>query len=361
MKHRRMFTILIILSLTLSGCSLAPKEEVLPEAPVIPIGNVEDYELVEVLRGDIIESLTVDCTYTAFQTEELNFQVSGIRLDHVYIKEGDLVKKGDLLADLEMDHLGEQIEDRTDNVNLLEIKISNENDRKELAISSQNKLKAMDGYNSQIDKEYELELRGYDNSIHSLQDELYIEKKRLDQLTEEQFNRQIVAGMEGIVSYIANYQNGDLSDQETTFIKIYNPSTMVFVVDGKYSDLFTLGQEYTVDVYGMEYKVIALSPEDLSPLGNPDEVSQKIYLKLIEDNTSLQSGNQGKITFIINEMNDILYLPLAAVHKEDGNAYVYIEDEGGFKSMKQIEIGTSADKKVEIISGLDEGDKVILK
>ena len=43
-----------------------------------------------------------------------------------------------------------------------------------------------------------------------------------------------------------------------------------------------------------------------------------------------------------------------------GKAFVYIEDEGGFKSIKEVEIGLKADGKVEIISGLQKADDKVM-
>lgn len=41
--------------------------------------------------------------------------------------------------------------------------------------------------------------------------------------------------------------------------------------------------------------------------------------------------------------------------------FVYVQDENGLRAMAEVETGFEADGFVEILSGLEEGDAVILK
>ena len=84
--------------LVLGGCS-QPEEMV--EGPVIeketePIS----YELAVVSRGTIQKTLKVKCTYTQVKDQTVSFSLSGKQISDVYVKEGDQVKKGQLLAQL---------------------------------------------------------------------------------------------------------------------------------------------------------------------------------------------------------------------------------------------------------------------
>ena len=55
----------------------------------------------------------------------------------------------------------------------------------------------------------------------------------------------------------------------------------------------------------------------------------------------------------------MLTLPLSAVYHADGKPYVYVLDENDFRQIVWIETGLVGDEKVEILSGLNEGDKVV--
>lgn len=355
----RILMISFMLSFGLSGCSLAPKEEVLPDAPIIQTSAIKPYQSVEVIQGDIIETLTIACTYKAFDTEQLSFAINGKRIDHVYVKEGDHVEAGDILADLEMNDIKDQIEVRRKNIELLKLRLSNEKELKGLALSNYQILKNTKGYHDQIGLRYELEILNYENSINKINDEMQIEQMRFDSLQEDIESRQIVAGINGIVSYVASYNRYDHSDNDKNFISIYDPDTMVFVVSGADPELFKTGDIIDILVSNTEYQGVVIRPQDYEDSNETSSTIQDVYIKVEDKNNLLQSDDRGEITFTVTELYDVLYLPSATVHEEDGKAFVYIEDEGGFKSIKEIEIGLKADKKVEIISGLEKGDNVI--
>lgn len=359
-KQKLLLAILIIFILTASGCGFAPKEEALPEAPVIPTGNVQQYKKVEVLRGDIIENITIDCTYMAFQVEKLMFHINGLHINHVYVEEGDYVKAGDVLADLEMGDLFRQIEERSSDIELLNKKLSNEKELRELSISTREMLKNIEGYNSQIASQYMLEIETHDDAIAGLTNDLFIAQERLKQLNEDANKRQIIAGIDGIVSNITNYDNWYVSDKEAKFITVYDPNTMVFITDEKNSDLFQSDQKVNITVTGMEYNAVVISPEELINLKVPVPNNSSVYLKVDDLQGRLQNNDKGEITFILNELKDVLYLPSSAVQKENDKTFVFIEDKGGFKSIKEVETGLTIGRKVEIKSGLNEGDSVIL-
>jgi HlyD family secretion protein len=103
-----------------------------------------------------------------------------------------------------------------------------------------------------------------------------------------------------------------------------------------------------------------MSSEELNDQIMSDQSKGAVYLKTDDKQGQLQDKDIGEITFILNELKDVIYLPQAAVHKGNDKMYVFVEDEGGFKSMKEVETGLSLDRKVEIKSGLSEGDIVIL-
>lgn len=359
LNKSKLFTILLIISIALTACSLAPKEEVLPDAPIIPTGKVKPYQSVEVIQGDIIEQIKFDCTYKAFDTEQLSFAISGKRIDHVYVNEGDYVQAGDVLADLEMNDINEQINICKKNIELLELRLSNEIELKELAMHNYLKLKKIDGYEDQIGHRYELAIVNHEKSISKITDDLKLEQMRYDSLMKEIESRQIIAGISGIVSYVASYNRYDYSDKDKNFISIYDPDTMVFVVSYAEPEFFNIGDKVNILVSDTEYQGHVISPKINDDTNKTSTSYQEVYIKVEDKSNLLQSGDRGEITFTVTELHDVLYLPSVAVHKDEGKAFVYVEDEGGFKSIKEIEIGLKTDKKVEIVSGLEKGDKVI--
>ena len=159
-RHNRLFALIFVLVLT-SSCNLA-QEEVLPDAPVIQEAKLKEYKKAEVIRGDIIDKVSVDCRYSAFQSEELAFGINGLRIYNVYVEEGDYVKAGDLLAELMMDDLKEQIEAYLDNIESINLKISNQADLRDFTLSALSELQEIEGFNEQLSSRYESEIANYE-------------------------------------------------------------------------------------------------------------------------------------------------------------------------------------------------------
>lgn len=350
MKYWKWIAILIITAVLATGCGIFPKEEILPEAPVIPALKVQEYDKVSVMRGDIIDSKKIVCSYQALKSEKLSFEIDGVYINHVYVKEGDKVQEGKVLADLDMGDTEQQIDTCMDKVELLKQKLSNERELKQLIIRNQGRLQSLPGYSRELKASLEAEIDGQEEQIQRLSDDLEIAEKRLEKLKQDKKKFRITADMDGVVASVADYKEGDTSSSSSSFFQIYDPDTLAFVTRDNSSELFEPGQEVSIQMEKGSYKAVA-------DLKNPDT---KTCFRLKEQADTIGVGEEGIITLIRDERKNVLYLPSRAVYEEEGQAFVYIEDENGLRGMKEVDTGLAADNKIEIIAGLREGDQVIL-
>lgn len=79
------------------------------------------------------------------------------------------------------------------------------------------------------------------------------------------------------------------------------------------------------------------------------------------ESSNLTVGVSGIISLLVDEKKNVLTLPKTIVHIADDKAFVYTLNENNDREIKYIEIGLIGDEKVEIISGLSEGEKVVKK
>ncbi len=76
----------------------------------------------------------------------------------------------------------------------------------------------------------------------------------------------------------------------------------------------------------------------------------------------LRSGMNATVDFIENSKIDVLLLPADAVIKEKDKAYCLVKQSDNPEPIRQeIEIGLSDDKNVEVISGLNSNDTVVVR
>lgn len=75
-----------------------------------------------------------------------------------------------------------------------------------------------------------------------------------------------------------------------------------------------------------------------------------------------RSGMNTNIDFIESDKENILIIPLEAVHKDKDKSFVFVAvPEGQGTVRRQVELGLSDPKNVEVISGLELKDKIIIK
>jgi multidrug efflux pump subunit AcrA (membrane-fusion protein) len=82
-----------------------------------------------------------------------------------------------------------------------------------------------------------------------------------------------------------------------------------------------------------------------------------IYLN--ESNKDLLPGLTVSCRIIIDKIEDVLYVPIDAVHSDSGKNFVFKKSGGGFKKV-EVETGRSNSDYTIIVSGLDEKDEVAL-
>ncbi len=75
-----------------------------------------------------------------------------------------------------------------------------------------------------------------------------------------------------------------------------------------------------------------------------------------------RSGMNTNIDFITQSKEDILLIPLEAVHKEKDESFVYVKQGNNSKEpvKVRVKLGISDDKNTEVISGVSEKDTVII-
>lgn len=360
MKRRTLYAAFIIFILSTSGCSLAPKEEVLPNAPVLKNVVVEEYKKVSVVRGDITDSTVVECTYTAFRDEKFNFPGNGHRLTSISVEKGDMVEKGQVMAEVELQDLMTQILNKKNAIESIEMKIAQAEELKQWAQNTRSALSVYDEYNEQMNDSYNQEIENQDNTLSKLMDDLRIEELRLESLEDDVRSRKLIASWDGIVASVASYNEWETATKDKTYITLYDPETMVFVTNGKFSELFQVGDQLIVTVADMEYVAQVISSDEFAESLDQNNVGKEVYLRIISEGAQPERGDRGTITFVHKEYKDVLYLQSSVVLSDNGKYLVYVEDESGFKVLREIEVETTVGDKYIIKSGLNDGDSVIM-
>lgn len=74
-----------------------------------------------------------------------------------------------------------------------------------------------------------------------------------------------------------------------------------------------------------------------------------------------RSGMNASVDFMVQDKKDILTVPLEAVYK-NGKNYVLVKPPNGKEPVKTpVELGITDDKNIEVISGINENDRILMK
>jgi HlyD family secretion protein len=95
-----------------------------------------------------------------------------------------------------------------------------------------------------------------------------------------------------------------------------------------------------------------------------DESAVKEYITIIRiddlpTDSGLKPGMTAEVKILVNQLDDVLLVPVQAVTESEGQHCIYVKNGSGFER-RPIKVGENNDKFVEIKSGLEAGEQVAL-
>ena len=387
-KHLGLIAFMLIPGL-LSACQLLPEEEVLPAAPVIRDYEAEDYKYVTVMRGDLISTTNITTYYALTKKQNLSFPLGGMYIDTVNVTVGQQVKTGDVLASLEQEDMQARLSAQRHEINVLNKQSKHLKETLELELSQYSSMlvsveqqlqqlqaavpteEEADSVQQQIDalllQKESLEQRStsaqnnYDQQMETINDSLYVAYLRMDELNTTLENRMLIAGMDGVVTYVEELVEGQRSVGDQRFITVADLASAAFTVDAKYASYLPIGTEVTITCNKQEQEAVVVDAADLGIDVSDTEEPVPVYLKLKEPDPSLEDYDKGTLNLILEQRSDVLYVQKEAIQNADSDPFVYLMDEDGLRTMQSVTTGMSTDEFVEIVAGLSEGDYVIVE
>jgi len=106
-------------------------------------------------------------------------------------------------------------------------------------------------------------------------------------------------------------------------------------------------------------KQIAPLPDAQSMWMNPDLKVYNSEIYIDGENEILRTGMSCQAEIIVQQYQNVLYIPIQAVTRIGSQPTVYVQSGGSFEPRK-VEIGLDNNKMIHILEGLDEGDAILL-
>lgn len=321
------------------------------------------YSLTSVTRQDVVLTKIMSLNYTQDQEQEVSFDTGGRRISKVYVHEGDPVKKGDLLVELDTDGITEQIDE-------LEYRIS-KNELQLQYLDAAEKFEEQSTYNSFVynnpniseddltkyEKNHDSIVTNYRYKREDYNDELEFDKKKLSQLKNRLATSKITSRMDGIVYKVTDGLEGSTSLKDEVVMTVVDNGSGKFVLEEPdYASYFHEGDIFDLEiVYGSAAGMYEVTPVDMDLWGD----TQLFEVVSGPENEGIDIGTSAYMTIELDRAQNVLSLPLGAISYADDKPYVYVLDDEDYRQIVWVETGLAGDERIEIVSGLNEGDQVV--
>lgn len=360
-QSKRIMAMLMVLGI-LAGCSVVDNEE---ENIVLIEKEAEAivYDMAVVTVADIVKTEKVKCVYQQVNDEQVCFEVGGKRIDKVYVEKGDTVKKGQLLATLDTGNAADTIEALEYRIarNELTLSYSQVNENDELSVLWLNYMYygGTEAAKEALEENIASVQQRYEYSREDCQDAIALDKKELELLQKDLMQANLYAGMDGTISFLKSNLEGSASIAGEEIMRIIDSTECLFAVDSpEYAQYFEEGSRTAMSISsGTGAGNYELIPYDMTNWG------ETLLFAIADDDgsRSIDVGTMGIMRVVLGEKKQVLSVPIEAVHTADGKSYVYVLGADNVREVKWIETGLLGDTNAEIVSGLVEGEKVIIQ
>lgn len=277
--------------------------------------------------------LKVTGSLNSNETVIIRPEVSG-RVIQINFKEGQRVKKGQLLIQLDASEVQAEIE----KLNYTR-KLNKDNEYRQKQLLEKEAISQ---------EEYETALTTLNTTLADIKvKEVQLEK------------HQIRAPFDGIAG-LRKVSPGSYISPSDELVSIYsiNPIKIDFSVPGKYASQVNEGDKLEFEIDGYDNELFSGQIYAIEPQIDPSTRSISIRATSTNKENKLLPGQFAKIRLTISTFNETILIPTEAVIPELNGKKVFISNNGKVET-RQIETGIRMSNNIQVTSGLAEGDTVI--
>jgi macrolide-specific efflux system membrane fusion protein len=339
--------LLAISLVSAAGCSVLPKENNEEAIPVIAPPKISKKPEYAVKTDTIETSVRGSGKIMATKEEELFFTLDSKRLKEVYVKTGDTVEAGQLIAeldvaDIETELRGLILQSRLDEIDM------------------KNTLRSSDKTPEQMEQA---------KLAFELKRKTIVDKQTL--IAKAKLTAPFAGTLAGVYA-----QKGDLVKAYASVAIVADLSKLTVALSLTADDLkkVAIGMEVKVDLNGegqLKGKVAQLPNPKSDSTSDPnggggqgqgpikESLSNYLLVDLDKMPGNTIRGTYLSAAIIINRKVNVIVIPPSTLRTVGARNYVQVIDANGTKKEVDVEIGQQTSTSVEIIKGLAVGQKVV--
>jgi RND family efflux transporter MFP subunit len=312
-------------------------------------GRVVEVEAAKVGRQDINPVIVLSANLEAGWSAEISPKADG-RIDKLYVEEGDVVKSGAIIADLDMQELTAQVAQADGNVLVAKAEM----EQAELDLNRMQSLVKQGAVSAQT---YDAARIKRDLNLGKVK----AAQGNLDQLVARLNNANIVAPRDGVV--VKRYlQAGFFAKAGTAIISIADTSSLLAKA--------TLGEgQITQIAVGAKAKVIvnALDGREfigvitrISPAAAMPARTFTAEISIPNPDGLLKQGMFAKVELVGNAKKNALVVPEIALVMREDQKTVYVVNKENKVQQLTLKLGYVGNGIAEVLDGVKEGDLIVV-
>ena len=339
-------------------------------------GEKVEYLTQKVAYGDISETVSASGKLHAFKEVEIGAQVSG-EISELKVKIGDTVKKGDLIAQIDPRLASNQLKTARATLDSNKAGLLSKQASLTQAKQQYNRQKAMFAEGATSKEALETAEANYKTAQAAVEQAKMQIKQAEVSIETAELNMgytKLVAPMDGTVIAVPAEEGQTLNAgmNTPTVIKLAQLDKMKIKAEIAEADVsrvrpemkayFTLLGADNGKRYEAVLKSIDPAPREISNNGNVSDSTAIYYYGMLEvpnDDGVLRTYMTANVHFIINEKQHVLKVPSTAIRGRSDKKTVEVLVNGK-PEKREVTIGIKDDVDTEIVSGLNEGDEIIV-
>ena len=324
-------------------------------------GRVQQVQTGQITSGKISEKVSLTGSIKHKEQVDVNPRIAG-RITQIHVDVGHSVGRGALIAVLEDDEIRQQIERSQASIAVADASIAQreaELSNAKLELERRKKL-----VESGVLSRQELDALEMRHTVALSQLELSRAQRRQSEAEHRELNirqsqTRIFAPIAGVVAQ-RHLDIGAMGGANTPIVTIVSVSPMVIEAKASEQDIARIkkGAQVNVTIDSLPGQSFTGKVMRISPLLDPQTRNGQVEIEIPNKTGSLKGEMFARVELNLGTERDTMLLPRDALVYRGEKPGVYIIEAEKAKFV-EVETGLTQEDKVELLSGLKLGDKVI--
>ena len=344
------------------------------------------------VRGELVKSIESNGEIYATELIDVGAQVGG-QIKKLYVKLGDVVKAGDMIAEIDSATQQNNVDTKKAQLGIYEAKLNSAKVALEISKTKFKREQELFAKNATSKEEFENAkntLAANEASLKEIEAQIAQAKISLNTAQIDLGYTKIIAPKGGVVVSVQVEEGQTVNSNQTTptIVNIADLSKVQLkmeIAEGditkikvgskvEYSILSEPNRKFYARISSIDPGLTTLSNgkyKTTSSSGTTTSSSSSsaiyYYAKAVVDNPdgTLRIGMTTQNTIILDSAKDAVIVPSIAVKNEEGKSVVYVLKKGkdglDTAERREVQIGLIDSLKTQILSGVEEGEDVVTK